>query len=355
MTDTLFTGGQDAPQAVGSGSTADQTVVEGRGGRRNVAAPEEDDDYEGEGGSDFQDGPKDNENFSDGPDEEDDQDIEWNEKTANNISHSISNLTLRTSSSKPHPLPSDTQEETPTFIIPVLEPEEAASLDIGLHDPTSLQTEPEKTDTVPRVDDLTQLQLENEGNEIASAVSGAQTEDTPESSMSAEQRIKQLEEKVAKLNALRQVDAASITRSSRILSNKKLYTEYITGLSNKADTAFDNMSVLLSHVRMYRQELGSIVTKHIETAHQKQFKPLIDKMDETSVSATQILMLLDKRKNYEMPKTRVPVIITDEEGQEWVPWDVISDDNNLRDNETEMKRRRDNGADDEGSSKRRKC
>ena len=118
------------------------------------------------------------------------------------------------------------------------------------------------------------------------------------------------------------------------------------------------MSVLLSHVRMYRQELGSIVTKHIETTHQKQFKPLIDKMDETSVSATQILMLLDKRKNYEMPKIRgVPVIITDEEGQEWVPWDVISDDNNLRDTESETKRRRDNGADDhsEGSSKRRKC
>ena len=115
------------------------------------------------------------------------------------------------------------------------------------------------------------------------------------------------------------------------------------------------MSVLLSHVRMYRQELGTIIAKHIETVHQKQFKPLIDKMDETSLSATQILMLLDKRKNYEMPKTRVPVIITDEEGQEWVPWDVISDDNNiLRDTETETKRRRDNGAEDEGSSKRRK-
>ena len=79
-------------------------------------------------------------------------------------------------------------------------------------------------------------------------------------------------------------------------------------------------------------------------------------MDETSVSATQILMLLDKRKQYEMPKTRVPVVITDEEGQEWVPWDVISDDNSLRDRdtETETKRRRDSVADDEGSSKRRK-
>ena len=130
---------------------------------------------------------------------------------------------------------------------------------------------------------------------------------------------------------------------------------YLIGLAKKADTAFDNMSVLLSHVRMYRQELGTIIAKHIETVHQKQFKPLIDKMDETSLSATQILMLLDKRKNYEMPKTRVPVIITDEEGQEWVPWDVISDDNNiLRDTETETKRRRDNGAEDEGSSKRRK-
>lgn len=133
---------------------------------------------------------------------------------------------------------------------------------------------------------------------------------------------------------------------------------YVTGLEKRADTAFDNMSVLLSHVRTYRQELGTIITKHIETAHQKPFKPLIDKMDETSVSATQILMLLDKRKKYVMPtKTRVPVIITDEEGQEWVPWDVISDDNGLRDNtEMETKRRRDtNGVEGEGSSKRRKC
>ena len=136
-----------------------------------------------------------------------------------------------------------------------------------------------------------------------------------------------------------------------------LYTDiYITGQEKRADNAFDNLSVLLSHVCLYRQELASIVTKNIETAHQKQFKLLIDKMDETSVSATQILMLLDKRKQYDVPKTRVPVIITDEEGQEWVPWDVISDDNSLRDRdtETETKRRRDSGADDEGSSKRRK-
>ena len=120
-----------------------------------------------------------------------------------------------------------------------------------------------------------------------------------------------------------------------------LYTEfiYLIGLAKRADTAFDNMSVLQSHIRIYRQELGKIIAKHIETAHQKQFKPLID--NETSVSATQILMPLDKRKNYEMPKTRGPGIITDEEGQEWVPWDVISDDdNNLRDTETETKRRR---------------
>jgi hypothetical protein len=131
------------------------------------------------------------------------------------------------------------------------------------------------------------------------------------------------------------------------------------------------MSVLLSHVRMHRQELGTIVTKHIETAHhQKQFKFLIDKMDETSVSASHILMLLDnsggggkqrKKKNYVMPKTRVPVVITDEEGQEWIPWDVISEDNsNLRydaETETETKRRRDNNGagKGEGSSKRRKC
>ena len=120
-----------------------------------------------------------------------------------------------------------------------------------------------------------------------------------------------------------------------------LYTEfiYLIGLAKRADTAFDNMSVLQSHIRIFSQELGTIIAKHIETAHQKQFKPLID--NETSVSATQILMPLDKRKNYEMPKTRGPGIITDEEGQEWVPWDVISDDdNNLRDTETETKRRR---------------
>ena len=173
-----------------------------------------------------------------------------------------------------------------------------------------------------------------------------------------------------------------LVRRLRILSNFYLYTEHIylyqTGLEKRADTAFDNMSVLLSHVRMYRQELGTIVTKHIETAHQQQrFKPLIDKMDETCLSGTQILMLLDKRKkNYHhhhhhhhhhhasLPKTRAaaPVVITDEEGQEWVPWDVISDDSNLRDyhTETETKRRRDNnggggGSKGEGSSKRRKC
>ena len=111
---------------------------------------------------------------------------------------------------------------------------------------------------------------------------------------------------------------------------------------------------------MHRQELETHVTKHIETVHlQKPFQTLIDKMDETSVSATQILMLLDKRKNYAVPNTtRVPVVITDEEGQEWVPWDVISEDNDLRDDvEAEKKRRRDNGLNGagEGSSKRRKC
>lgn len=219
----MFTGGQDVPQTVGSGSTADQTVVEGRGGRRNLAVLEEDDDDEGEGGSDYQDGPKDNENFSDDAEEEDDQDVEWNENTANNIPHT----TLRTSSSKLHPLPSGPQEETPTFIIPVLEPGEAANLD---HDPTSLRIESEKTDTVPRADDLTQPQLENER---VSAMLGIQSEHTPESSMSTEQRIKQLEEKVAKLNALRLVDATSISRSSRILSKKKKFYILNIYISNR--------------------------------------------------------------------------------------------------------------------------
>jgi hypothetical protein len=143
-------------------------------------------------------------------DDDDAEDIDW-ENTANDITHKNSKATLRTSSSKPQPpSPSDRQqEETPTFITPVIERGEAASLDPGLQEPSSLWTESEKTDTVPRVDDLTQVQLEKERNETASAVS-----DTPESSMSAEQRIKQLEEKVAELNALRLVDAASISRSS---------------------------------------------------------------------------------------------------------------------------------------------
>jgi len=118
------------------------------------------------------------------------------------------------------------------------------------------------------------------------------------------------------------------------------------------------MSVLLSRIHIHRQELGATVTKHVEPAQQKPFKSLMDRMDETSVSATQILMLLDKRKNYVIPKTRVPVVITDEEGQEWVPWDVISDDNIiLQDGEMEKKRKRDNnGANGagEGSSKRGK-
>ena len=141
--------------------------------------------------------------------------------TANNIPNSISNATLQSSSSKPHPLPSNSQEEIPTSIIPVLE---AASSDVllGLHtDPTSLRTEPEKTDTVrPQVDDLTQLQPEDERNETDATVPGVQNEHTtttPEPSMSPEQRIKQLEEKVEELNALRLDDAASISRSSRIL------------------------------------------------------------------------------------------------------------------------------------------
>jgi hypothetical protein len=105
---------------------------------------------------------------------------------------------------------------------------------------------------------------------------------------------------------------------------------------------------------MHRQHLNTTVTKHIDPTHQKPFKALIDKMDETSASATQILMLLDKRKNYVMPKTRVPVVITDEDGQEWIPWEVISDDNVLRDAQMEKKRRRDNGSTDEESLKRRK-
>lgn len=349
----MFAGGQDAPQTVGSGNAADQTVAGGRGGRGNVAAPPGEDDYEG---SDDQDGahqaPEDLENFSDDAEEDDDQDIEWNENTAKNTPHSISN--------KPHAFPPDSQKEISAFTMPVLESSKATTLDLGSHESTSLQTDSEKTDTGPQVDDLTQI-IGREDGTAEAAAPRAESEHAPESSMSPEQRIKQLEERVAKLNALRLVDSATISRSYPLKNPFYICTEYLSlsGLTKKADTAFDNMSVLLSRVHMHRQELETTVTKHIESvAHQKPFKSLIDKMDETSVSATQILVFLDKRKTYVMPKTRVPVIITDEEGQEWVPWDVISDDSNdLRDTvETEKKRRRDNnGANGEASSKRRKC
>jgi hypothetical protein len=323
-----------------------------------VAAPDEDGGCQVDGGSDYQDGaqqgPDDLENFSDDPEEDDDQDIEWNENSSINYTpHSISNVTIQTSPSKPHTF---TLDEIPAFTIPVLESEEAASLDLGLHDSTSLPTDSEKTDTVPRlVVDLTQ----HDEDGIVAGVPDTQSEDAPESSMSAEQRIKQLEDKVAKLDALRLFDAASISRSFSHPSPKKnpplIYLFIPTGLTKRANTAFDNMSVLLRRVQMHRQELEMTVTKHLETTHQKSFQSLIDKMDETSVSGTQILMLLDKRKDYVMPKTRVPVVIIDEGGEEWVPWNVISDDNVLRDVEMEKKRRRDINGAGEGSSKRRKC
>ena len=241
--------GQDAPQTVGSGpsgsstSRAHQMVVEGKRRRRNVAALEDDDDdYDGEGGSDYQDLPRQvrkdlEENFSsddpeDDEDDDDQQDImERNENTAaaaataaNNIPQSISNLNaIASTSSKPHPHPSDpTREETPSFVVPVLETEETAGLDSAQHDDstsTSLRAEDENTN------DSTRLQLENEGNETDVAVPGAQSEPTPE--LSSEQRIKQLEEKVEKLNALRLVDAASISRSSLILSSQENFSLYI--------------------------------------------------------------------------------------------------------------------------------
>lgn len=299
-------------------------------------AEPEGEDYEGDDASDYQDGaqqvPEDVENFSDEPEdaeEYEDPDPDWNESSTNNFPHSILNATSRISSTNTRAFPSDPQEEIPI----VLEREEPDGLD---PDSISLRTDSEKAVTMQRVGDS--IRREHEHNRAAVAVSGAQREHASESSMSAEQRIKRLEEKVAELNALRRLDSSSISR-----------------LTQRAETAFDNMSVLLSRVRMHRQELGAVVTKHIEPAHQKPFKSLIDKMDETSVSATQILVLLDKRKNYVIPKSRVPVIITDEDGQEWVPWDVISDDNILEDAEMEKKRRRDSGANGEGSSKRRKC
>ena len=174
------------------------------------------DDYDGDGGSDCQDGVQqaheDLDNFSNEPEEveeHDDQDLDWNEEgTANDISHLISNA-MQTSSSNPHASPSDPHDAIsashPQVII--LEPEE---LDPG---PAALRTDPEKSVTVQRVDDLTQptIPCEDEHNRTTTVVSETQNDHAPESSMSAEQRIKQLEEKVAELDALRHADAASIS------------------------------------------------------------------------------------------------------------------------------------------------
>lgn len=159
---------------------------------------------------------------SDEPDVEeyDDQDIEWNESTTNNISQSISNTTSRTSPSKPRAFPSDPQEETSAsgsqITLPVVESERAASLD---RDSVSLQIDSEKPLSTSQTS-------EGQHDSVVAAVSGAQNEHAPESSMSAEQRIKQLEEKVAKLNALRLVDASSISRSSTYLSFLRECLEY---------------------------------------------------------------------------------------------------------------------------------
>lgn len=211
---------------MGSVSAADPAVAEGKGVKRDVAAPEED-GCEGDGGSDYQDGgqqaPEDLENFSDDREEDDDQDMEWTENTINNTPHSVSNTTLRTSLlSKPHAFPLDPPGEIP-FSIPVLESEQAASLDPGLHDSTSLRTDSDKTDTVPRVVDLTQLV---DGTAPALPRS-------PESSMTAEQRIKQLEEKVARLTASRLVDADSISRPFHIPLKKSLIYMLNIYLSNR--------------------------------------------------------------------------------------------------------------------------
>lgn len=190
-----------------------------------MAAPLGEDDYEG---SDDQDGahqaPEDLENFSDDAEEDDDQDIEWNENTANNTPHSISN--------KPHTFPPDSQGEISAFTIPVLESSKAATLDLGSHESTSLQTDSEKTDTGPRVDDLTQI-IEREDGTTEAAVLRAQSEHASELSMSAEQRIKQLEEKVAKLNALRLADSATISRSYPLKNPLYIYTEYLSIRVNK--------------------------------------------------------------------------------------------------------------------------
>ena len=190
-----------------------------------AAAPERY-DYEGDGGSDFHDGTQqvqdDLENFSDEPEEAeeyDDQQPDWYESTNTSRHPNLSTTTLRTSSLNPPAFPSDPPEEFPTSppktTIRVLEPKDPASLDLGLHDSISLRIDSEKTVTVQRVDDLTQLtQREDEHNSIPAVVPDYPSEHAPASSMSAEQRIKQLEVKVAKLNLLRSADAASISRSS---------------------------------------------------------------------------------------------------------------------------------------------
>ena len=57
---------------------------------------------------------------------------------------------------------------------------------------------------------------------------------------------------------------------------------YIADVVINDNTLFLNMSVLLCRVHMHRQHLNTNITKHIDPTHQKPFKALIDKMDDTS-------------------------------------------------------------------------
>lgn len=217
---------QDDSQSLGSGSVADRTAAGSSKGRRNVATPEGD-YYEGDSESDDQNGahqaPDDHENFSDEPEEDDNQDPDLNESTANTIRHSISKATLRHSLSNTRAVPSISQRKIPPPSHTVLGLENPSSSQPGFQDSPLTGSGSGNGVTVQRVDDLTHvIQCDDELNRGPAGMAGTQSEQVPESSMSPEQRIKHLEDKVAKLNALRRIDATSISRSY-LFFKKKIY------------------------------------------------------------------------------------------------------------------------------------
>ena len=150
--------------------------------------------------------------------DDDDQDPDLNGSTANTIRHSISKTTLvrnSLSNTTRAAVPSISQRKIPQPLHTVLGLENpSSSLEPGFQDSPLTGLGSGNGVTVQRVDDLTHLiPCDDEHHRGPAGVAGAQSEHVPESSMSPEQRIKHLEDKVAKLNALRRIDATSISRS----------------------------------------------------------------------------------------------------------------------------------------------